>query len=51
MAGTFAKVSGAIKLESLLKVTQKVFSKKYDVSIIEKNIELVKRGYLEAKEI
>lgn len=51
MAGTFAKVSQAVGIESLIKVTQKVFSKKYDASIIEKNIELVKRGYLEAKEI
>jgi pyruvate ferredoxin oxidoreductase gamma subunit len=51
MAGAFSNVSKAISIESLLKVTQKVFSKKYDISIIEKNLELVKRGYGEVKEI
>lgn len=51
MAGAFSKISNAVMIESLLKVTEKVFSKKYDVSIIEKNLDLVKRGFKEVREI
>jgi pyruvate ferredoxin oxidoreductase gamma subunit len=51
LAGAFAKVSGAVDIESLLKVTEKVFSKKFETIIIEKNLQLVKSGYAGVKKV
>ncbi|MBN2094870.1 MAG: 2-oxoacid:acceptor oxidoreductase family protein [Candidatus Aenigmarchaeota archaeon] len=51
LAGAFAKVSGAIGLDALLKVTEKVFGKKFDHTIIEKNLGLVKSGFEKVEKV
>jgi len=51
LVGSFAKVSGAIKLNSLAEITGKVFSKKYDNSVIGQNLELLKKGFDEVRKI
>lgn len=51
LAGSFAKVSGAVKLETLAKVTSKIFSKKYDNSVIDQNLELLKKGFDGVKKV
>lgn len=46
MAGAFSRVSGAVRVDSVLKVTEKVFAGKYGKGpIVEKNLELVRRGF------
>jgi pyruvate ferredoxin oxidoreductase gamma subunit len=49
MVGSFARVSKAVRIDTLLKITEGLFSKKYGGPIVEKNLEMVRRGFDEVK--
>ena len=50
MIGALAKVSGAVKLETVLKDTEKKLSKKFGERVVQGNLKAVQRGYEEVKE-
>ncbi|MGC9310327.1 MAG: 2-oxoacid:acceptor oxidoreductase family protein [Candidatus Aenigmatarchaeota archaeon] len=52
LAGAFARVSQAVRVDSVLKVKEEVFAKKYGKGpVAEKNLELVRRGFDGVKKI
>jgi len=45
LLGSLIKVSNVVKLDSLIKVVEQLFSKKYNQEIVNKNFELVRKGF------
>jgi pyruvate ferredoxin oxidoreductase gamma subunit len=49
MLGAVCKVSGVLKLETVVKEIQKIFQKKFGSEVAEKNVRAVRRAYSEVK--
>jgi len=49
MLGAVARVTGAIKLETLLKETEKSFGHKYKRAVVEGNLTAIRRAFEEVK--
>jgi pyruvate ferredoxin oxidoreductase gamma subunit len=49
MMGALCKVSGVLKLETVIKQVGKTFEKKYGKEVADKNIEALKKAYTEVK--
>ncbi|MCX5800340.1 MAG: 2-oxoacid:acceptor oxidoreductase family protein [Candidatus Eisenbacteria bacterium] len=49
MMGAVCKVSGVLKLETVVKEIQKIFQKKFGAEVAEKNVKAVRRAYAEVK--